>query len=70
MLAIANPANGQGFFSILFHYDWEKAEDRVGITKDKLHALVTARVPTERYLKVLLCTTSFVTNTYLLRKLP
>lgn len=50
MLSIANPANGQGFFSLLYKYNWVKDKDMVGLTKDKVHSIATAKICADRYL--------------------
>lgn len=50
MLSIANPSNGQGFFSLLYNYNWVKEKDMVGLTKDKVHSLATTKISADRYL--------------------
>lgn len=48
-LCIANPANGEEFFSMLFNRDW-KDRDMLGITRDKLYSLCSAKISNERYI--------------------
>lgn len=48
-LCIANPTNGEEFFSMLFNRDWAD-KSMVGITRDKLYCLCSAKVTTERYM--------------------
>lgn len=48
MLSIANPTNGQGFFSLLYKYNWIRDKDLVGLTKDKVHSLATAKLDADR----------------------
>lgn len=47
-LSIANPIHGEDFFSIVFNRDWSD-KTMVGITRDKLYSLCTAKISTERY---------------------
>ena len=46
-LAIANPIHGEEFFSLLYHKDWTDT-NMVGITRDKLYSLCTAKISIER----------------------
>lgn len=46
-LAIANPGNGEEFFSLLFGLKWDDSST-VRITKDKLYALCISKIPQER----------------------
>lgn len=48
MLAIANPANGPGFFQLLFKYDWG-VKGLVTLTKEKLYILGMSRLSADRY---------------------
>ena len=50
MLSIANPSNGQPFFSLLYAHNWVKDKDMVGLTKDKVHSIATAKITPDRYL--------------------
>ena len=52
MLSIANPNNGAGFFSLLYNYNWVREKDMVGLTKDKVHSICTAKITAERYLNI------------------
>lgn len=47
-LSIANPIHGEEFFSFIFHKDWTD-KTMVGITRDKLYSLCTAKISTERF---------------------
>lgn len=47
-LCIANPANGEEFFKMLFERDWSD-KTMVGITRDKLYSLCSAKITMERY---------------------
>ena len=47
MLTIANPNNGDGFFQLIFNYDWSK-KGVVALTKEKLYTVATSRVHAER----------------------
>ena len=47
-LSIANPIHGEDFFNIIFNRDWED-KSIVGITRDKLYSLCTAKISVERY---------------------
>ena len=60
MLSIVNPANGQGFFSLLFNYNWLKDKDIVGFTKDKIHSLATSKISPERYFLDLLKSSKYM----------
>ena len=53
-LAIANPANGEEFFEVLYKLNWEES-GMVKITRDKLYCLASSKIPKERYIDVLLC---------------
>ncbi|KAI5067062.1 hypothetical protein GOP47_0017590 [Adiantum capillus-veneris] len=53
MLAIANPANGQGFFSLLFNFNWIREKDQVGLRRDKVHSLATSKISPERKKEIL-----------------
>ena len=55
MLSIANPANGPGFFNLLYKHNWIKEKDMVGLTKDKVHSLATAKIDAERYFILNIC---------------
>ena len=56
MLSIANPANGPGFFNLLYKQNWIKEKDMVGLTKDKVHSLLaTAKVDADRYFISKIC---------------
>ena len=52
MLSIANPSNGQGFFSLLYAYNWVKYKDIEGLTKDKVHSIATAKITPDRYSRI------------------
>ena len=47
MLTIANPNNGDGFFQLIFNYDWSK-KGVVALTKEKLYTVATSRVHAKR----------------------
>ena len=51
-LAIANPANGEEFFEVLYKLNWEES-GMVKITRDKLYCLASSKIPKERYIDVL-----------------
>ncbi|MCO5594055.1 hypothetical protein L7F22_048076 [Adiantum nelumboides] len=46
-LSIANPAHGEEFLSMLFKKDWND-KSMVGITRDKLYSLCSAKITAER----------------------
>lgn len=48
MLVIANPENGEGFFQLLYNYDWSK-KGLVALTKEKLYTLAISRLSQGRY---------------------
>lgn len=50
MLSIANPSNGQGFFTLLYDYHWLKDKDMVGLTKGKVHSLATTKTFADMYI--------------------
>lgn len=52
-LSIANPAHGEQFFSMLFKKDWND-KSMVGITRDKLYSLCTAKITIERCVSFLM----------------
>ena len=52
-LSIANPIHGEDFFSIIFNRDWDD-KTMVGITRDKLYSLCTAKISIERYFPCIL----------------
>ena len=41
MLTIANPNNGDGFFQLIFNYDWSK-KSVVALTKENLYTVATS----------------------------
>ena len=47
MLTIANPNNGDGFFQLIFNYDWSK-KGVVAPTKEKLYTVATSWVHAKR----------------------
>ncbi|MCO5552304.1 hypothetical protein L7F22_005815 [Adiantum nelumboides] len=51
-LSIANPLHGEEFFSMLFKKDWSD-KSMIGITKDKLYSLCSAKITIERYKELL-----------------
>ncbi|MCO5581917.1 hypothetical protein L7F22_035806 [Adiantum nelumboides] len=56
-LSIANPAHGEEFFSMLFKKYWND-KSMVGITRDKLYSLCTAKITVERRKELLHMMTS------------
>ena len=52
-LSIASPIHGEDFFSIIFNRDWDD-KTMVGITRDKLYSLCTAKISIERYFPCIL----------------
>lgn len=57
-LSIANPSHGDEFFSFLFNKDW-KDKSMVGITRDKLYSLCSAKISRERYVHFSKCDDMF-----------
>lgn len=47
-LQVANPANGEGFFRLVWDYDWSPANRNGPLSKDKLLVLATSRISNER----------------------
>ena len=52
MLSIANPSNGQGFFSLLYSHNWVRDKELVGLTKDKVHSIATTKITPDRYSRI------------------
>lgn len=46
-LAIANPANGEEFFSLLYDLNWDD-KSMMSVTRDKLYCLCTSKISAER----------------------
>ena len=53
MLTIANPNNGDGFFQLIFNYNWSK-KGVVALTKEKLYMVATSRVHAKRCIALVL----------------
>lgn len=48
LLSIANPIHGEDFFALLYNLKWDDTS-MVRITRDKLYALCSSKLPPQRY---------------------